>query len=363
MSAVHGEEIRRVESACPLDCPDACSLDVSVAGGRVVAVGRLDEEPRHQRLHMREGAPLPGAHVRSGAHAPSRDSNGPQGRRRVPKGVVGRGARSRRREDEVGSGPAGRRGDPPRLVRRLERLSVAGHLRRAALLPPRRLPPAPDRLRGAVVAGGFGPVRQDARGRVSGLRPREPRRRLGDERVGLRHPPGAVHPAGAEKRSAPGRHRPSAHPPGRERRPAPGASSRHRSAGRARGDPVALRIGSSGSEVSRRSGARRRGARAPGPPLDARPCRRGVAACRPARSRDSRGSTPRRARPRCGAVGVPSATATGDPRSPRSSPCRPWPENSACAGADTRSRIRAPGGKSTGWRRPRLRSLRRGRST
>ncbi len=26
-------------SACPLDCPDACSLDVTVSDGRVVAIG------------------------------------------------------------------------------------------------------------------------------------------------------------------------------------------------------------------------------------------------------------------------------------------------------------------------------------
>ncbi|HTY41044.1 MAG TPA: molybdopterin-dependent oxidoreductase [Thermoanaerobaculia bacterium] len=36
---------RHVESACPLDCPDACSLDVTVAGGRVVAVGGSDTNP------------------------------------------------------------------------------------------------------------------------------------------------------------------------------------------------------------------------------------------------------------------------------------------------------------------------------
>jgi anaerobic selenocysteine-containing dehydrogenase len=30
---------RHVPSACPLDCPDACSLDVTVADGRVVAIG------------------------------------------------------------------------------------------------------------------------------------------------------------------------------------------------------------------------------------------------------------------------------------------------------------------------------------
>jgi anaerobic selenocysteine-containing dehydrogenase len=38
MSAVPAPDARHVASACPLDCPDACSLDVTVADGRVVAV-------------------------------------------------------------------------------------------------------------------------------------------------------------------------------------------------------------------------------------------------------------------------------------------------------------------------------------
>ncbi len=36
---------RHVESACPLDCPDACSLDVTLADGRVVAIGGSDKNP------------------------------------------------------------------------------------------------------------------------------------------------------------------------------------------------------------------------------------------------------------------------------------------------------------------------------
>ena len=44
MSAVGGD-LRHVESACPLDCPDACSLDVSIAGDRVVAVGGSRKNP------------------------------------------------------------------------------------------------------------------------------------------------------------------------------------------------------------------------------------------------------------------------------------------------------------------------------
>jgi anaerobic selenocysteine-containing dehydrogenase len=39
------DEVRHVESACPLDCPDACSLDVSIAGDRVVAVGGSRKNP------------------------------------------------------------------------------------------------------------------------------------------------------------------------------------------------------------------------------------------------------------------------------------------------------------------------------
>jgi anaerobic selenocysteine-containing dehydrogenase len=44
MSVVR-EDVRHAESACPLDCPDACSLDVSIAGGRVVAVGGSRKNP------------------------------------------------------------------------------------------------------------------------------------------------------------------------------------------------------------------------------------------------------------------------------------------------------------------------------
>ncbi len=44
MSAVD-EGVRHVPSACPLDCPDACSLDVTVAEGRVVAVGGSHRNP------------------------------------------------------------------------------------------------------------------------------------------------------------------------------------------------------------------------------------------------------------------------------------------------------------------------------
>jgi anaerobic selenocysteine-containing dehydrogenase len=43
LRAPEGE--RHAGSACPLDCPDACSLDVTIADGRVVAIGGSDTNP------------------------------------------------------------------------------------------------------------------------------------------------------------------------------------------------------------------------------------------------------------------------------------------------------------------------------
>ena len=34
-----------VATVCPLDCPDACSLDVTVADGRVVAIDGSNRGP------------------------------------------------------------------------------------------------------------------------------------------------------------------------------------------------------------------------------------------------------------------------------------------------------------------------------
>jgi anaerobic selenocysteine-containing dehydrogenase len=44
MSAARPGE-QHVESACPLDCPDACSLDITLSDGRVVAVGGSERNP------------------------------------------------------------------------------------------------------------------------------------------------------------------------------------------------------------------------------------------------------------------------------------------------------------------------------
>ena len=65
-----------VESACPLDCPDACSLDVTVADGRVVAIGGSEKNPvtrgyicakvRRYPEHLYGKARIPHPGIRSG---------------------------------------------------------------------------------------------------------------------------------------------------------------------------------------------------------------------------------------------------------------------------------------------------------
>ena len=87
MSSEVGTSERHVASACPLDCPDACSLDVTVAEGRVVAIGGSHVNPVTHGLHLRQGARVPAPHVRRGAAAPARPSRRAEGRRTFPARV------------------------------------------------------------------------------------------------------------------------------------------------------------------------------------------------------------------------------------------------------------------------------------
>ena len=76
MSATLGPRQIHVESACPLDCPDACSLDVTVDDGRVVAIGGSEKNPvtrgyicakvRRYPEHLYGQARIPHPGIRSG---------------------------------------------------------------------------------------------------------------------------------------------------------------------------------------------------------------------------------------------------------------------------------------------------------
>ena len=47
-----------VETACPLDCPDTCSLAVSVEKGRLTRIDGSHRQEVTGRVHLQQGAPL-----------------------------------------------------------------------------------------------------------------------------------------------------------------------------------------------------------------------------------------------------------------------------------------------------------------
>ena len=150
MSASRDPGEQHVESACPLDCPDACSLDITLSDGRVVAVGGMREEPGHATA---TSAP------RCGDTRSTSTGRRASRIRASAKGRKGEGRFRRASWDEALDLVAARmravrdtrggEGILPVLLRRFQRLSLPGHDGRAALLPPRRVAPAADGLRRA----------------------------------------------------------------------------------------------------------------------------------------------------------------------------------------------------------------------
>ena len=366
MSAAPRPGEQHVASACPLDCPDACSLDVTLSDGRVVADRRQREEPGHARLHLRQGAALPGAPLR---------------RRRVSRiRASGRAARAR-------AGSGGRRGTRRSISSRRRCEPCATTRGAEGILP-------------LSYGGSNGYLSQDttdarlfyrlgaSRLAADGLRrPVEPARRWGCTARwpgvayqdyahaslivvwGMNPSVSGIHLVPyiqeAQKRGArlvvvdPRRTRQAEH------------ADLHLPIHPGTDLPLALSIirwlfaeGRADRGLSRRARARRRRARAGAPSpgrSSARRARRGVPA---ADIEALRAALRGRFRPRrCAAAGGPSAAATGARRPRRSWPCRRWPASSACAAAATRSPTRRRGGKSTAWRPRRPRSRRRARST
>ena len=120
-----------VETACPLDCPDACTLAVTVQHGKVIAIDGSHKNPVtngyicakvrkfDQRVYGPDRLLYPA--VRKG-----RKGRGP-----LQADLVGRSARARGRSLSPREGLARRRVDSAVLVRRLERPADAGQPRRA----------------------------------------------------------------------------------------------------------------------------------------------------------------------------------------------------------------------------------------
>ena len=159
-----------VETACPLDCPDACSLAVTVQHGKVIDDRRVAQESGHRRLHLREGPQVRRARLRSGSAALSRRPQRAQGR--GPVQARRRGTkRSSSSPIACSSAKAAHGGESilPYLLRRLERPADAGQPRRAAVAALRHVAAGAHGLRGADRRRQHGALRQDAVGHLSGL--------------------------------------------------------------------------------------------------------------------------------------------------------------------------------------------------
>ncbi len=177
-----------VATVCPLDCPDACSLDATVQEGKVTV---LDGSAAN---------PMTGGYICAKVRRFPERMYGPDRvlHPAVRKGPKGSGWFERVSWDDA----LARIADRLRAVRDefggeailpysyggLERAAHAGHERRGALPPARRLAPRAHRVRRRHRRRQPGALRQDAVGRLSGLPRSAADHPVGRQPVGLGHP-------------------------------------------------------------------------------------------------------------------------------------------------------------------------------
>ena len=328
-----------VETACPLDCPDSCSLEVTLEDGRITSIDGSASSAGHRRLHLRQGAAVRRPRLRRGSdrasraagaapRAPAASSRSSGTRRSIASRKCSTGATKLHGGEAI----------LPVLLRRVQRSRLAGHGRRSPVPPARRVAARAHRVRGADDA----PQRRHstdemAVGRLRGLRPRPADRRLGREPVDVGHPPRTVHPGGAAARRDARGDRSADDPARAHGGPAPGGQARNGPRGRARGPPSPVRGGRRRRGVPVEHAHEGRGSPAgAGGAVDVRP--RG--ADRRRRRRSDRAVRPalRRTRrpPSSAAGGASSATATAGARRSPCWRCQRSPGSSACAAAGTR---------------------------
>ena len=215
-------------TACTLDCPDTCSLAVTVTDGRITDVDAAPGNPltdgwicakvkRHaRRVYAPERVMTP--MVRTGA----------EGLGRVPRGHLGRGAR-----DDQRSHARGDRYRRPRRDRRLHLQLVGTGEReqwsdRGLLRGHRRNTGRAHHLRGDGQRRVGERVRRHAVGRPAARGRRTTRRRVGRQPDGVEHTLPAARAAGGRSWRQVGGHRSAAHGDGQPCRSAPGGPPRHR---------------------------------------------------------------------------------------------------------------------------------------
>ena len=218
----------RLATACPLDCPDTCSLEVTVEDGRLVAIDAGPANPLTQgficakvkhharRVYAPERVLTPLVRVGAKGAGDFRSATWDEALDLVASAGLGR---DRARRSLVG------RPLPVQLVCRVARRrgSHLADVRRARCGPGAAHDLRGDRWRGLAVD-----VRGDARGRSVGRGAQQVRDRVGREPRDLEHPLPPARAAGSRSGRAARRRRSPSHRDGAPRRPASRLAARHR---------------------------------------------------------------------------------------------------------------------------------------
>ena len=259
---------RFARPSCPLDCPDTCTLAVTVDDGRHRRRRRRAGEPAHAGLHLPEGEAPRAAGLRAGAGARLR-SCAPGRRARASSGAASWdealdlvAARIRRR--------AGRRTAPRRWCPTIYNSSARGAADRAAdaaVRGARRVRSRRHDLRGDPRQGVGRDVRRHALGRPARRRARAAGRRLGREPDRLQHPLPAAGQRGPAERARSSWSSTRAAPAMAKRADLPPrAAARHRRRARA-GDR--RQLAAQGRSTARSSPRTPQGSTSSSPPRDA----------------------------------------------------------------------------------------------
>ncbi len=141
-----------VATVCPLDCPDSCSLDVTVQDGRVAAIDGSSLNPVTDGYICAKVRRFP-----ERLYGPDRllypaVRKGPKGLASFERVSWDEALSLDCRANARGARALGRRIDPALFVRRLERPADTGHERRHALPTAGRVAPRADGMRGATGA-------------------------------------------------------------------------------------------------------------------------------------------------------------------------------------------------------------------
>ena len=326
-----------VDTACPLDCPDSCSLSVTVQNGKVITIDGSHRNPVTDGFICAKVRKFDDRVYGPDRLLTSRRSQGTQRRRPLRARDLGRGARADRREDAGRQRPGGAR----------ESILPYSYGGSNGLLTQDNLDATlwrrfgTSRLARTVCAAPTGAANMGLYGKMPSVTYEDyPEARL-IVLWGVNPNASGIHliPFVREAQSRGAKLvviDPRSTQLARAADVHLAGQARHRRRGRTGDSPVSLRERLRRRTVPSRTHAQRRQAARAGRASGRSSGPRRSPASTPRRSSASRGSTPRRRRPWSAAAGVSSAIATAAAPPLRSWRCRLSAGSSACAAAATR---------------------------